>query len=131
MKYQIRSKSKQHYEAILTALFALGFNFEENIQTVAQINERGWGFKSYPVILIGNRGSNIKRLCGGTGTSSWSEFQNITLDDFLALPEPVIIYVVLNNSYTAEVSKQSVKVGCQEFPLSVIPQLMEAYNKVK
>jgi len=38
--------------------------------------------------------------------------------------------VVLNDTYTAEVSEKEVKVGCQTFPYSVIKKIVAAHDKL-
>jgi hypothetical protein len=43
---------------------------------------------------------------------------------------PTDIDVKLNGSYTATVSKGSVKVGCQTFPIEKIHEIVEAHNKL-
>lgn len=41
------------------------------------------------------------------------------------------VQVVLNDAYTASVSKQGITVECQTFPLSVVTSLAEAVKKVQ
>lgn len=43
---------------------------------------------------------------------------------------PTDIDVKLNGSYTATVSKGSVKVGCQVFPIEKIQEIIDAHNKL-
>lgn len=43
---------------------------------------------------------------------------------------PVTPKVPLNSNYTAEVTPEGIKVGCQTFPLSVIDLLVAARNKI-
>jgi hypothetical protein len=43
---------------------------------------------------------------------------------------PTDIDVKLNGSYTATVSKGSVKVGCQTFPIEKIQEIIDAHNKL-
>ena len=38
--------------------------------------------------------------------------------------------IVLNEEYTAEVSPEGVKVGCQTFPLSVVEELYKAVQEI-
>lgn len=41
-----------------------------------------------------------------------------------------VVTIQLNKAYTAEVSKDGIKVGCQTFPLEVVKQLAAAVKKV-
>jgi len=41
-----------------------------------------------------------------------------------------VVKIQLNSDYTAEVSKDGIKVGCQTFPLEVVKQLAAAVKKV-
>lgn len=43
---------------------------------------------------------------------------------------PADIDIKLNGGYTATVSKGSVKVGCQTFPIEKIQEIIDAYNKL-
>jgi hypothetical protein len=45
--------------------------------------------------------------------------------------KPSKVKVVLNSQYTAEVSKDSIVVGCQTFPIEILDELIEARNKLK
>lgn len=56
----------------------------------------------------------------------------LTLDDLYAPPftKPESIIVPLNDLYSAEVTKESLIVGCQKFPASVIDALVEAHKQV-
>jgi hypothetical protein len=45
-------------------------------------------------------------------------------------PEKHSIEIQLNDSYTAVVSKDTVKVGCQEFPVSKLKELLEAHSSI-
>jgi hypothetical protein len=45
-------------------------------------------------------------------------------------PEKHSIEIQLNDSYTAVVSKDTVKVGCQEFPVSKLKELIEAHSSI-
>lgn len=45
-------------------------------------------------------------------------------------PKPASVSVQLNNSHTATVSKDTIKVGCQEFPIDVIEKLIDAKNQL-
>ena len=44
---------------------------------------------------------------------------------------PIQESVELNDEYTAVITKDSIQVGCQSFPLEVLDKLLEARNKVK
>lgn len=60
-----------------------------------------------------------------------SAWQEVSVPGFLALfDKPKSVEVKLNDNHTAIVSADTVKVGCQTFPASIISELAEAHNKV-
>lgn len=93
------------------------------------------GKNSYPntvqtgTIFIGEDGM-IDSYSGG-GIRSRHNPTEVTIEEFLALLEkPKTISVKLNNQYTAEISKDSVKVGCQSFEYSKIEEIVAAHQKL-
>lgn len=58
------------------------------------------------------------------------KFNGLTYPVQLVKELPTDIDVKLNGSYTATVSKGSVKVGCQTFPIEKIQDIIDAHNKL-
>ncbi len=56
----------------------------------------------------------------------WTE---IKLDESLLWSlKPEMVKLELNNSYTAEISPETVTVGCQEFPISKIEEIIQTHK---
>jgi len=52
-------------------------------------------------------------------------------DDITIVPDKPTEYdVKLNSEYTAKVTKDTIEVGCQTFPVSILKDLREAHNKL-
>jgi len=73
----------------------------------------------------------------GSGLDWWIRRNNseeVTVQKFIQLMKEARVEVIekvkLNDDYTAEVSKDGVKVGCQKFPLSIIDDLSAAKAKI-
>jgi hypothetical protein len=49
----------------------------------------------------------------------------------ICLDTPEYIEVKLNDSYTAKIYKNKIKVGCQEFPIEIVEKLKKALGELK
>lgn len=121
MTYQIESKTEEHHSNIIRCLYALGYKSFGRNTVDDYINQ--WKF-SYPWTVI-----QIEQKNFGGNKSEWPEYTTITFDKFLSLKKELEIEIKLNDEYTAIISKDNVKVGCQTFPLSVIQELYNALKK--
>jgi hypothetical protein len=111
--------------------------------------DAGWKNGAYPSIDsaqlyfekrgddFGGRG--IELSVNSIGKPEWiktaccdgSEITMEQLADLLAMPiQPTPISVKLNDTHTAIVSTESIVVGCQTFPLTIVEELVEAKRKV-
>jgi hypothetical protein len=109
-------------KAAVRFLFALGYkaNTEAEEDYIKRL-ETADNIDDYPCVglsedLVIHRRSNIPRY----GESvDWITFMNQN-------PAPKVFEVRLNAEYTAKVSKDGIRAGCQMFPLSIIDDLVEA-----
>ena len=133
-KYQIKTQSKAHFNKIITVLFSLGYDYGvKNCKTVEEIDKH---YTYYPYIVIGGSSKpnpSPMELHGALSGTIYFDFPLITLDNFLALPEPINdIQVNLNNDYTAVISQDGiVTVGCQKFPFDVIDKVANAVSSMR
>lgn len=106
--------------------------YEERVGQVTQRNllvtgtNRDWLF----LYLDNSFGSNINY---GARAQVDTSIETMTIDEVLVYLKTLslTIDVKLNASYTAVVSKDTVKVGCQTFPISVIKEILDASKKLK
>lgn len=122
-EYQIATTNKTEKRATIAALLAIGYrnNNDKSLEYSEGV------LKDYPVIVV----YTDNKTLGGNAAIRDSGRMVITLSDFLKLHAEVVVEVELNKEYTAQVSKDGIKVGCNSFPLSVIDKLVEALNKVE
>jgi hypothetical protein len=100
----------------------------------ARENELGWGTAWVPSMndLVGKsfvvNNVNPKRgfLLFHGSSYYWLPFFVLELIS----KKPTTISVVLNNSHTAECSKEGIKVGCQNFKWDIIEKLSEAKKQL-
>lgn len=123
--FQIEDKTKERHEKIIQCLYALGYKNSDTCVISAVEYTKKYGFQ-YPWTII-----DIDRKVFSGNTREYKEHTTITFDEFLSLKKDVNIEIKLNDEYTAIVSKDNVKVGCQTFPLSVITKLYNAVEKMK
>jgi hypothetical protein len=126
-QYQIATTNKIEKRATIAALLAIGYRWSnETCSTVEFVTNR---LEDYPVIVVF---PYDKTLSGNLAIRD-NGGMVITLSDFLKLEEKIeiIIEVVLNDKYTAEVSKKGIKVGCTTFPLSVMKKLLKACDEIE
>jgi hypothetical protein len=116
MKY--KCKSNQQRIALIAALVSLGYTHSSS--TLKEIETQA-DFENYPMI----------QLTDGVLDLAWPDRNQefCTLEELL-VPLKEEVSVFLNKTYTAVISEDGVKVGCQDFPLSVIDELVNAKNKV-
>lgn len=90
-----------------------------------------WSGPVYPILATAG---NLDH----SGNEAWCNqrgYIEVSIGDFVKLPEetPVPIkpiLIPLNSEYTAEVSKETVKVGCQTIPWSKIEEIVEAHTEL-
>ena len=116
MKFRVHSP--EHSKAIQEQLFKLGFSWLQGQE------------------LMYLDGDQLFANSNDLGYASDSEFYNnsthkeTTLDDLYKLNQPPKpVEVKLNDEYTAIITDDKVKVGCQEFTHEVINELHKAINK--
>lgn len=56
---------------------------------------------------------------------------SISLEEIFLIEEKAEIIVKLNDKYSAAVTKDKIIVDCQEFPISVINELIQARDAVR
>jgi len=86
----------------------------------------GNGVSAYPYVIFDVNVISGRRTLEDRKEFSLAEVSN--LKDYLKNGDSV--EVVLNDSYTAIVSKDTVKVGCQTFPITVLKALVAAHKKL-
>lgn len=121
--YYFKANSIAHSMAIQARLFEMGFTW-------------GGGKKRHqtsPSMEVGVEGTLGHRRLGCTLSSGWyadHEGLELTLNDLYspncALLKPLFKKVKLNDTHTAEVYKDKIVVGCQEFPVYIVAQLEAA-----
>ena len=79
-------------------------------------------------------GSPYYRFDGHRIIRNDTDINKLSLDEFIlkmmGLSKPSSIGVKLNESYTATVTKDSIKVGCQTFPHSIIKEIQKAIKEI-
>lgn len=113
---QFKAKSIAEIEAVFAYYRSLGYKIDD--VSVERYLSR------YPYIVIKNN-----REIGGFVHFNDNNGKLVEFKDFFIIP-PEVETVVLSPQYTAEISLDGIKVGCQTFPLSIIDLLMEAKNKI-
>lgn len=112
------------FAQVKNRLIELGFNFSDgggHIGHSISVNKSGMvSHTSDSMRLIDGRG-----ICGHV----LGDLNKLFFTDEYSL-KPTSIKVKLNDSYTAEVKKDVVVVGCQRFPISIIDELVKARNDV-
>ena len=72
-------------------------------------------------------GGNVVRKVDSYSAKKVISFKEIgKLEELINLK----VEVKLNNTYTAIVTENTITVGCQKFPISILNDLMEARNKI-
>lgn len=114
--YQIYCATPEISDVVLNYLKSVGYNI------------RFWGEnqkKTYKwLVIFSNRDEQI-----GGNTIPYAHHKTIDFNQLFSIFLPKTETVKLNDSYIAEVTKDSVKVGCQTFPISIIDALVAARNK--
>ena len=94
------------------------------------IHENSFGEESNPTRL------NVKFFNNNGGEWGGADYvkpnTSISFQEFLQLiaAMPPEVKIELNSEYTATITKDTVKVGCQIFPISIIDKLVEARNSL-
>lgn len=116
--YQIKTNSLEHRNYILKCLLALGYITNSN--SVTTFESANKYLQSFLWLVVYPNQKTIE-----ANKYSKSNYITTTLDNIILLTQETIS-VKLNSEYTAEVSKDYIKVGCQTFPASIIDDLKTA-----
>jgi hypothetical protein len=122
-RFQIGSKTKEQHFNLIRCLFAIGYTSSN--EQIANDYIREYGFQ-YPWTVIN---PFAKKFSGNLEERDRSI--TITFNELLEFDSTLVIKVKLNDSYTADVSKEGIQVGCQTFPLSIIQELSAAFIKIE
>jgi len=87
-------------------------------------------FKNCSLYFIDGFFAGRKYTVNSIHVTNVKNIKEITEKEYLDFNNPKFT-VVLNNEYTAEVTKDNIKVGCQLFPHSIVKDLQEALDKIK
>lgn len=120
---QIEWKTKAQLEAIATYLYSLGYKHWDRL-TLDKLIGRYFQEKYHWVVI-----RNDKTIEGNK--NYFDKFKTITLQELFDLEQPETITVKLNDSHSAIVSKDGIKVGCQSFTHDSIKELWLACEKMK
>lgn len=129
--------------AVLTFLFSRGYHYgdDESATSIEAIKKNPhWGtyYQKWLALVLCPDG---KIAANPNGTLLAGDISPISLTGVFTLPPlnsaptppalPVVVNIVLNESYTAAVRPDKVVVGCQSFPLVRIDELSAALDKAK
>lgn len=116
MNIQFKAKSVAEIEAVFAYYRSLGYR-------IADFSPQQY-LEKYPHIRIRDNKS-----IGGNTHFDESKGKLVEFKDIFVIP-PKVKTVVLNSEYTAEVTEDGIKVGCQTFPLDIVDRLVEARDKI-
>ncbi len=85
---------------------------------------KGENIKDYPYVYVDGS-------CAGATSIMPDNKTQYCFADMGKITAQKEFEVVLNDNHTAIVTKDTIKVGCQAFPISVLDALNKAYEKVK
>jgi len=122
-KFYIKTTSRAQIAAIFGYFNDLGFKSAFDFD-VAKYHE------IYPIICFDLDAKDVGGYCDYQEKDAKKYYTKISFSDIFTLDIPAVEIVVLNPQYTAEVSKDGVKVGCTVFPLDIIDSLREARDKI-
>lgn len=125
--YHIVIHNPTHCEAVQRRLFELGYDWSIGKKRVDHLDAAS--------LQAGIDPMGITYATRPKWGASWTNKPHrvITLDDLYG-PEfckPQTVDVKLNDSHKAVVSRDSIKVGCQTFPISVLDELVKARDSLK
>lgn len=130
-KYQIKIHGPEHGKLVQETLFARGFVWNgDGSQELKQAFKQAFQQGRVGEIVISHEDT---LLYGSFESEFGGDAETITLDDVFKLDlrkKITSVLVKLNCDYNAVVTKETIKVGCQEFPISIIKDLAEAYEKL-
>jgi len=123
--YQIDCKSAAGVQAIVNFLESRGFKSSNGFNAANYLVH----YSEYHWLVI----KPYLKHWGGN-PHSFSSHTTITFEEFFSDTDKYAlqsISVVLNGKYTASVTKESIKVGCAEFPIDILEKLNAAYAKLR
>jgi hypothetical protein len=132
MKKYINCTNKEQMTALLNYLFSVGYSYEFGVNSLELLHKRlgGLDYFDYPYIVIAIVNSN-KLFSLYNNCLSVEGNTKITLEEFFSLTaSPTTFKWKLNDKYEAIIDKNGkVKVGCAEFDLSNIKEMIKETEK--
>ncbi len=122
--------NRQLSDQLQTHLYNLGYNWPGNMgKTPLTQSETSYREESAISIEIESGRKLLLRASITFYQSRPDDYEIITIDQFY---EKYVLSqkatVKLNDEYTAEITKDEVKVGCQTFPASILQKLVDAHK---
>ncbi len=129
---QISQNSKTQREIIVTTLKAAGYHLFDTCLSYKSIDNL-INIDSINFLIMNNKQVSWNNLSGVKGYGKQFTFQE--LDKFVeyisAPPRPTTATIKLNNEYSAKVNKNGkVTVGCQNFSISAVADIIKAYEEL-
>lgn len=131
MTYQLEYKEKQEGLNIIKTLMALGafYDRKKNDWPAERVIERFINNNFYSICLI--KISNKWKISANSGNQPHTNYKTIKLEEFVSIRDnPQVITIKLNSEYTAEVEKETIKVGCTVFPVEILYKLVDAHKSL-
>jgi hypothetical protein len=130
MNYHVKCKSALEIYALSTFFKAQGWNV---CLLGNHWQDANSCIKQFPVFTIDSK----KKRTSGVNAEETSRFsKEVSFEEIMekgleAVPDTLAsIEVKLNGEYTAIVSEGGIEVGCQNFPLTIIDELVKARKKI-
>ena len=126
----LKCHSQADMRRALTVLTTLGLKIHKSELSVQAFCDNHPFNKKGTNVLYFNKGEDY--FGGWTEIATQSlKYKQVTLAQLVEMLTPEEIKVELNSEYTAIVTKEGVKVGCQSFPTSKIRELAKALDEVE
>ena len=124
MDIQYKARTVQEAEAILAFWSGRGYKFDTKMGLDTLTETAKWYFDDYPYVVVYH---NRRKISGYTYQQ---EYKIVSFVDIFNIQPEKMVNVILNNEYTAEVSENGIKVGCQTFSLEIVEKLVAAKKEV-
>jgi len=129
-KFWILIHSEEHCKLVQNKLFELGQSWNDNNTSYLKVSAYPYG----ELCISNNDMGNDDELAYATANfykEHPSVFgKQISTDFLLSCKVGKQVSVVLNTDYTAIVSNDGIKVGCQTFSLDIIQKLVDAQKRL-
>lgn len=119
-KIYVGTENNEQRRGLLGLLLACGYVENDKYDTVDSIID-DTDHDMYPVVIIRNDVKDIG-FTGDNANYNWPEDSVEIIDFIYSAPKAV----KLNDEYTALITKEGVKVGCQTIPFSAVAELHRA-----